>query len=59
LLLYCPDVQAPRLNAVPAGDARLARTGIMESIFTARPAARPAPEASGAGRPPARGQETR
>jgi hypothetical protein len=36
LLLYCPDAKVPRNKVVPAADPRLARTPIVESIFTTR-----------------------
>jgi len=41
LLLYCPDARAPRNRVVPAGDSRLERTPLVESIFTTRSAANP------------------
>ena len=41
LLLYCPDSRAPRNRIVPAGDSRLERTLLVESIFTTRTSANP------------------
>lgn len=41
LLLYCPDAKAPRNKVVPAGDPRLERTRLVESIFTTRASAHP------------------
>jgi hypothetical protein len=41
LLLYCPDSKAPRNRVVPAGDSRLERTPLVESIFTTRASANP------------------
>jgi len=41
LLLYCPDARAPRNKVVPAGDSRLERTRLVESIFTTRTSANP------------------
>jgi predicted Ser/Thr protein kinase len=41
LLLYCPDSRAPRNKVVRAGDSRLERTPIVESIFTTRASASP------------------
>jgi len=34
LLLYCPDAQAPRNRVVDAGDPRIERSAVIESIFT-------------------------
>ena len=41
LLLYCPEARAPRNRVVPAGDSRLERTPLVESIFTTRTSASP------------------
>ncbi len=41
LLLYCPEARAPRTRVVPAGDSRLERTPLVESIFTTRTSANP------------------
>ena len=40
-LLYCPDSKAPRNRVVRAGDFRLERTPIVESIFTTRSSGSP------------------
>ena len=42
LLLYCPDAEVPKNKVVSAGDARLERTRVVESIFTTRAPADPA-----------------
>jgi protein kinase-like protein len=36
VLLYCPDSAQPRVQRVPANDARLHDTGITESVFSSR-----------------------
>lgn len=41
LLLYCPDAAAPRNRVVPAGDSRLERSPLVESIYTTRTSANP------------------
>lgn len=41
LLLYCPDSKPPRNRVARAGDSRLERTPIVESIFTTRASANP------------------